>query len=83
MNRKKLLRLIAQGKTANIGFADLLDLAEGFGFKPDGIAGSHRVLKHDGLRTLLNLQPVAGQAKPYQVRQLMRLVEKHHLPLED
>jgi hypothetical protein len=61
----------------------LLDLAEGFGFEPDRIAGGHRLLKHAGLRTMLNLQPVGGQAKPYQVRQLMRLVEKHHLLLEE
>jgi hypothetical protein len=29
----------------------------------------------------LNLQEVKGQAKPYQVRQLLQLVERHDLHL--
>lgn len=32
---------------------------------------------------LVNLQSIRGQAKPYQVRQLMRLVERYDLRLED
>ncbi len=31
----------------------------------------------------LNLQPEDGQAKPYQIRQLLKLVEEHELSLED
>jgi hypothetical protein len=32
---------------------------------------------------LLNLQNVHGQAKPYQIRQFQRLVERHNLILEE
>ena len=32
---------------------------------------------------LVNLQNVKGQAKPYQMRQFLKLVEKHNLKLED
>jgi hypothetical protein len=32
---------------------------------------------------LLNLQNVHGQAKPYQIRQFLRLVERHNLILEE
>jgi hypothetical protein len=32
---------------------------------------------------LVNLQNVKGQAKPYQMRQLLKLVEKHNLKLVD
>jgi len=32
---------------------------------------------------MLNLQPDRGKAKPYQVRQLMKLVEKYRLSLAD
>jgi hypothetical protein len=35
------------------------------------------------VRELLNLQEVRGQAKPYQVRQFLRLVERDALSLED
>jgi hypothetical protein len=31
---------------------------------------------------LLNLQETRGQAKPYQVRQLLRLIERYDLKLE-
>jgi hypothetical protein len=30
-----------------------------------------------------NLQEVNGEAKPYQVRQFLRIVERHDLRLED
>ncbi len=32
---------------------------------------------------LINLQNDRGQAKPYQLRQLLRLVERYHLDLGD
>jgi len=32
---------------------------------------------------LVNLQNVKGQAKPYQVRQCLKLVERYNLRLED
>jgi hypothetical protein len=31
----------------------------------------------------VNIQNVGGQAKPYQVRQVLRLVERYNLRLED
>ena len=32
---------------------------------------------------LVNLQDVGGEAKPYQIRQVLRLVERYNLQLED
>jgi len=32
---------------------------------------------------LVNLQDVKGEAKPYQIRQFLRLVEKYNLRLEE
>jgi hypothetical protein len=32
---------------------------------------------------LLNLQDVGGQAKPYQINQWLRLVERYNLTMED
>jgi len=31
----------------------------------------------------VNLQDVGGEAKPYQIRQVLRLVERYNLQLED
>ena len=44
--------------------------------------GSHHSFTHPDLAEILNLQSVRGEAKPYQVRQLLRIVEKHNLTLE-
>ena len=62
-------------------FRDLLGWAEGLGFPVERIEGSHRILTHPDIPELLNLQEVKGQAKPYQVRQLLQLIERHNLTL--
>jgi len=38
---------------------------------------------HPDVPELLNLQDVRGEAKPYQIRQLMKLVERYNLKLEE
>ena len=35
------------------------------------------------VRELVNLQNVAGKAKPYQVQQLLEIVERYNLQLDD
>lgn len=68
----------------NLRFADLLRLAEAFGFELRRQRGSHHILLHPAVPEALNLQPdKGGQAKPYQVRQLVDLVETHGLTLGD
>jgi hypothetical protein len=58
-------------------------LVEAFGFELRRTSGSHHVFVHPDVRELLNLQEVRGQAKPYQIRQFLRLVERYALNLED
>jgi len=41
------------------------------------------MLARSDIPELVNLQNVRGQAKPYQMRQFLKLVEKHNLELED
>ena len=81
MNRRKLLKKILDG-TKNIHFSDMVNLAEGFGFSLDRVKGSHHIFVHSEIRELVNLQNVGGQAKPYQIRQFLKLVEKYNLTLE-
>jgi predicted RNA binding protein YcfA (HicA-like mRNA interferase family) len=82
MNRKKLLKKISEGQLANIAFNDLVSLAEGFGFHLVRTNGSHHLFNHADIPQLVNLQEVQGEAKPYQIRQLLRLIEQHNLRLE-
>ena len=82
MNRRKLLKKIIRG-SKNIRFADMVNLVRGFGFELSRTEGSHHIFFRTDIPELVNLQDVKGQAKPYQMRQFLRLVEKHNLKLED
>jgi predicted RNA binding protein YcfA (HicA-like mRNA interferase family) len=62
-------------------FSEVLKLAQAFGFQLDRISGSHHILRRAGIPELVNVQNVKGMAKPYQVRQLLKLVERHNLSL--
>ncbi|MFB3891462.1 MAG: type II toxin-antitoxin system HicA family toxin [Phycisphaerae bacterium] len=83
MNRKKLLLKLSQGAVSNIAFGDIVSLAEGFWFVLSRVSGSHHIYAHPQVRELLNLQIVGGKAKPYQIRQLLRLVELYNPSLEE
>jgi predicted RNA binding protein YcfA (HicA-like mRNA interferase family) len=74
---------LARGDVANVSFSDMCRLMEAFGFELRRTSGSHHVFVHPEVRELVNLQEVRGQAKPYQVRQFLRLVERYALRMED
>jgi predicted RNA binding protein YcfA (HicA-like mRNA interferase family) len=61
----------------------MMHLVEGFGFRLVRVSGSHHIFVHPEIPELINLQDVGGEAKPYQIRQVLRLVERHNLRLED
>ena len=82
MDPRRLLARVARGDLANVSFSDMRRLVEAFGFELRRTSGSHHVFAHPDVRELLNLQEVHGQAKPYQIRQFLRLVERYALSLE-
>jgi len=61
----------------------MVALVEAFGFRLSRVSGSHYILVHPDVPELVNLQEVKGQAKPYQVRQFLKLVERYNLKLGD
>lgn len=63
----------------NVRFQDLCRLIEWFGFHPKGGKGSHKTYFHPGVREILDVQPLGGDAKPYQIRQLIRVVQRYQL----
>lgn len=83
MKPSALLTRLAQGQFANVAFADARRLAEALGFELDRVRGSHHIFRHPGTGMRLNLQASGGQAKPYQLRQLLDLVERHALRLKE
>ena len=82
MNRRRLLQRLLAG-SRNVAFHDLINLVEGFGFQHNRTQGSHHIFWHPIIRQRWNLQPQGGQAKSYQIRQLLRLIEDYQLDLED
>jgi predicted RNA binding protein YcfA (HicA-like mRNA interferase family) len=82
MNAKKTLQQILAG-SKNIRFADMCRLVEAFGFSLSRVIGSHHIFAHPNVPELVNLQEIKGQAKPYQIRQFLKLVEEYNLRLED
>lgn len=82
MNKRKLLQKALAG-SKNIRFGEMVALAEGFGFRLARRNGSHHIFEHPEIEELVNLQPLKGKAKPYQIRQFLDLVEQHNLQLEN
>lgn len=82
MKPADLLKRLADGQMANVRFNDAQRLVEALGFELDRVRGSHHIYRHSAGQRL-NLQARGGQAKPYQLRQLLELVERHALRLEE
>jgi predicted RNA binding protein YcfA (HicA-like mRNA interferase family) len=80
MDKHKLLQK-ALSRSKNLRFDEMVALVEAFGFHLSRITGSHHIFAHPDVSELVNLQEVDGKAKPYQVRQFLRLVERYNLQL--
>ncbi len=66
-------------KSKNMRFERLCGAAELFGFRFRGGKGSHRIYVREGVKEMLNFQNVGGMAKPYQVRQFIKIIDKYKL----
>ena len=83
MNRhERLLQRILGGRSdANIRFSELRALMQSLEFD-ERIRGSHHIYRKAGLAEKVNLQRDDGNAKPYQIRQLRRVLLKYQLGRE-
>jgi predicted RNA binding protein YcfA (HicA-like mRNA interferase family) len=52
-----------------------------FNFQLARTQGSHNIFQHPGIQELFNIQNVRGQAKPYQIKQFLELIEKYDLQI--
>jgi hypothetical protein len=79
---RTLDRVLSGTSDANINFNDLRALLKHLGFD-ERIRGSHHIFIRDNVREILNLQPRGSQAKPYQVKQVRRILLAPRLVVED
>ena len=78
MDKRRLFEELKRN-SRNVRFERLCKIADAFGFKFRGGKGSHRIYVREGIMEILNFQNVGGKAKPYQVRQFIKIVEKYNL----
>jgi predicted RNA binding protein YcfA (HicA-like mRNA interferase family) len=79
--QKLYQRLINSQK--NVKFDDFVTIIIAFGFSLNRITGSHHIYDHPDVPQSVSIQPDKSQAKPYQIRQFLRLIEKYNLKLSD
>lgn len=65
-----------------VSFRDFERLLRAFGFQLDRTSGSHRQYVHPAIPRTFPVQPAGKDAKRYQVRQFLELVERYALHLE-
>jgi predicted RNA binding protein YcfA (HicA-like mRNA interferase family) len=58
-------------------------LLEALGFRLARVSASHHIFTHPGMRELVNLQEVDGKCKPYQLKQVLKLIDRNNLRLGD
>ena len=81
MNKRKLLAKILAG-SKSIRFGEFVNLLEALGFHLVRVNGSHHIFQHSKVREPVNIQEVHGQVKPYQIRQVVELIEIYGLTLK-
>jgi len=75
------MRLLNNRK--NIKYNDFVTLVEAFSFKHTRSDGSHNIFKNDEVTEIINIQNEKGEAKPYQIKQFLAIIEKYNLQMED
>jgi predicted RNA binding protein YcfA (HicA-like mRNA interferase family) len=76
-----LLRVLQGSSDANIRFTDLRTLLLRLGFE-ERIKGSHHIFTRADVDGILNLQPRQSLAKPYQVKQVRKILVQYKLAKE-
>lgn len=80
--RQKLQALLRDAHRKPIAFRDFEKLLKAYGFTHDRTMGSHRQYTHPKVLRSLPVQPEGKDAKRYQVRELLALIDRYDLHME-
>ena len=75
---KTLEKILAGRSDSSVAFRDLRHLLLTLGFE-ERVQGGHYIYTREGMVEIINLQPRGTLAKPYQVKQVRRLILEHGL----
>ncbi|BAU55276.1 type II toxin-antitoxin system HicA family toxin [Mucilaginibacter gotjawali] len=76
---KLQLKLLSGNADNNFSFDDLRNILYHFDFIERTTGGSHRIFYKDGIEEIINIQPIGGKAKPYQVKQVRQIILKYKM----
>ena len=75
---KLMFRILSGTNDKNIMFIDLQKILDWLGFTCR-IKGDHFIYTMDGVEEIINIQPNKDMAKPYQVKQVRRMILKYQM----
>lgn len=79
MSLEKILEKLLRGESdANLRFEELCHLLRAKGFRMR-VSGSHHIFTKSGVIERINLQCHGSKAKPYQVKQVRRILATYKL----
>jgi predicted RNA binding protein YcfA (HicA-like mRNA interferase family) len=79
MSVEKTLEKLLRGESdANIRFDEMCQLLQVKGFRMR-VSGSHHIFTKSGVMERINLQREGPKAKPYQVRQVRKILSQYKL----
>ena len=79
MSVEKTLEKLLRGESdANIRFDEICQLLQTKGFRMR-LSGSHHIFTKSGVMERINLQREGSKAKPYQVRQVRKILAQYKL----
>jgi predicted RNA binding protein YcfA (HicA-like mRNA interferase family) len=82
LKARKILERVRRSQN-NLYFGDFVKLIEAFGFKLQRSKGSHKTFERQDIDGVLVVQEKKGEAKPYQIKKLLDLVDENNLKLGD
>ncbi len=84
MASKRKLYLRALNNPQGLRFEEFMALIVAFGFEFRRQSGSHRIYGRPDIAKRVNVRPLAdGKAKAAQVREFMKMVDRHRLDVEE
>lgn len=78
-----LYALLLESTNRSVNYRDFIAMVEAFGFRNVRTKGSHAAYFYSACPTPLILQPKGKDAKRYQIRNFLDIVEEFGLTLED
>jgi predicted RNA binding protein YcfA (HicA-like mRNA interferase family) len=76
--QKLISKILSGTNDKNIRFSELCNVLIKIGFQ-QRVKGDHHIFYKEGIEEIINIQPKKNMAKPYQVKQIRKLILDYKL----